>query len=134
MSFNADHKDYHQPSKSSSNDNTSAKSCAALIQDVGEDDSVSSLNLFVDKVDLPPSSYPDSLEKLWDEEEDPEERKIVTKVVPSACHHYLDVLSRVKAEKPPSHCACDHHIELKGSLPPVGLIYSLSNQESDFKT
>ncbi|MBW0503084.1 hypothetical protein O181_042799 [Austropuccinia psidii MF-1] len=53
------------------------------------------------------------------------------KVVPSAYHQYLDVFSKVKAEKPPPHHACDHHIELEGSLPPVGVIYSLSNQESD---
>ncbi|MBW0580883.1 hypothetical protein O181_120598, partial [Austropuccinia psidii MF-1] len=37
----------------------------------------------------------------------------------------------VKAEKLPPHRACDHHIELEGSLPPVRVIYSLSNQESD---
>ncbi|MBW0516928.1 hypothetical protein O181_056643, partial [Austropuccinia psidii MF-1] len=37
----------------------------------------------------------------------------------------------VKAEKLPPHRACDHHIELEGSLPPVGVIFSLSNQESD---
>ncbi|MBW0469558.1 hypothetical protein O181_009273 [Austropuccinia psidii MF-1] len=43
----------------------------------------------------------------------------------------LDVFSKVKSEKLPPHCACDHHIELEGSLPPVGVIYSLSNQESD---
>ncbi|MBW0561923.1 hypothetical protein O181_101638 [Austropuccinia psidii MF-1] len=53
------------------------------------------------------------------------------KVVPSTYHHYLDELSKVKAEKLPPHRACDHHIELEGSLPPVGVIYSLSNQESD---
>ncbi|MBW0524160.1 hypothetical protein O181_063875 [Austropuccinia psidii MF-1] len=34
-------------------------------------------------------------------------------------------------QKPPPHCACDHHIELEGSLPPVGVIYSLSTKESD---
>ncbi|MBW0550705.1 hypothetical protein O181_090420 [Austropuccinia psidii MF-1] len=53
------------------------------------------------------------------------------KVVPSVYHHYLDVFSKVKAEKLPPHCTCDHHIELGGSLPPVGVIYSLSNQDSD---
>ncbi|MBW0466098.1 hypothetical protein O181_005813 [Austropuccinia psidii MF-1] len=36
------------------------------IQDVGEDNSVSSLHLFFGNMDLPPSSYHDSLEKLWD--------------------------------------------------------------------
>ncbi|MBW0461781.1 hypothetical protein O181_001496 [Austropuccinia psidii MF-1] len=37
----------------------------------------------------------------------------------------------VKAEKLPPHCSCYHHIDLEGSLPPVGVIYSLSNKESD---
>ncbi|MBW0532107.1 hypothetical protein O181_071822 [Austropuccinia psidii MF-1] len=53
------------------------------------------------------------------------------KVFPSSYHQHLDVFSKVKAEKLPPHCTCDHHIELEGSLPPVGVIYSLSNQESD---
>ncbi|MBW0488700.1 hypothetical protein O181_028415 [Austropuccinia psidii MF-1] len=53
------------------------------------------------------------------------------KVFPSVYHHYLDVLSKVKAEKLPPHRTCYHHIKLEGSLPPVGVIYSLSNQESD---
>ncbi|MBW0508338.1 hypothetical protein O181_048053, partial [Austropuccinia psidii MF-1] len=29
------------------------------------------------------------------------------------------------------HHACDNHIELEGLLPPIGVIYSLSNQESE---
>ncbi|MBW0585021.1 hypothetical protein O181_124736 [Austropuccinia psidii MF-1] len=82
-------------------------------------------------MDLPPSSYHDSLEELWDEKEEPEEVETVLKVVPSVYHQYLDVFSKVKAEKLPPHRACDHHIELDGSLPPVGVIYSLSKQESD---
>ncbi|MBW0528447.1 hypothetical protein O181_068162 [Austropuccinia psidii MF-1] len=53
------------------------------------------------------------------------------KVFPSSHHHYLDVLSKVKAEKIPPHHACNHHIELEKSLPPFGVIYSLSNQESE---
>ncbi|MBW0481266.1 hypothetical protein O181_020981 [Austropuccinia psidii MF-1] len=68
---------------------------------------------------------------LWDQEEEPEEIETVLKVVPPAYHQYLDVLSKVKAEKLPPHHACDHHIELEGLLPPVGVIYSLSNQESE---
>ncbi|MBW0467852.1 hypothetical protein O181_007567 [Austropuccinia psidii MF-1] len=106
ITFNADHKDYYDPSKSFSNDFSSAKSCAALvgysrtpsfpsyvhipslnshqsllssrdkvfkeIQDVGEYNSVSSLHLFFGNMDLPPSSYHDSLEEFWDEEEEPE--------------------------------------------------------------
>ncbi|MBW0483261.1 hypothetical protein O181_022976 [Austropuccinia psidii MF-1] len=43
------------------------------IQDFGEDNSVSSLHLFFGNMDLPPLSYHDSLEELWDEEEEPEE-------------------------------------------------------------
>ncbi|MBW0503309.1 hypothetical protein O181_043024 [Austropuccinia psidii MF-1] len=42
------------------------------IQDFGEDNSVSSLNLFFGNMNLPPSPYHDSLEELWDEEEEPE--------------------------------------------------------------
>ncbi|MBW0517940.1 hypothetical protein O181_057655 [Austropuccinia psidii MF-1] len=41
------------------------------IQDVGEDNSVSSLHLFFGNMDLPPSSYHDSLEELWEEDEEP---------------------------------------------------------------
>ncbi|MBW0549652.1 hypothetical protein O181_089367 [Austropuccinia psidii MF-1] len=79
-------------------------------------------------MDLPPSSYHDFLEDLWDEEEEPE---TMMKVFPPVYHQYLDVFCKVKEEKLPPHCACDHHIELEGSLPPVGVIYYLSNQESD---
>ncbi|MBW0493604.1 hypothetical protein O181_033319 [Austropuccinia psidii MF-1] len=82
-------------------------------------------------MDLPHSSYHDSLEELGDEEEEPEEVETMTKVFPLAYHQYLDLFSKVKEEKLPPHCACDHHIELEGSLFPVGVIYSLSNQESD---
>ncbi|MBW0461083.1 hypothetical protein O181_000798 [Austropuccinia psidii MF-1] len=67
---------------------------------------------------LPPSSYNDSLEGLWDAEEDPEDIETLMKVFPSAYHQYLDVFFKVKAEKIPLHNACDHHIELEGSLPP----------------
>ncbi|MBW0479773.1 hypothetical protein O181_019488 [Austropuccinia psidii MF-1] len=101
------------------------------IQDVGEDNSVSSLHLFFGNMDLPPASYHDSLEQLWDEEEELEEIETVMKVVPSTYHQYLDVFSKVKAEKNPPHHACDHHIEQEGSLPPVGVIYALSKQDSD---
>ncbi|MBW0530903.1 hypothetical protein O181_070618 [Austropuccinia psidii MF-1] len=80
-------------------------------------------------MDLPPSSYHDSLEELWDEGEEPEEIETLMKVVPSDYHQYLDVFSKVKAEKIPPHRAHDNHIKLEGSLPQVGVIYSLSNQE-----
>ncbi|MBW0468631.1 hypothetical protein O181_008346 [Austropuccinia psidii MF-1] len=101
------------------------------IEDVGEDNSVSSLHHFFGNMDLLPSSYHGSLEELWDEEEEPEEVDTVMKLVPSDYHQYLDVFAKLKAEEFPPHRACDHHIQLEGSLPPVGVIYSLSNQESD---
>ncbi|MBW0570162.1 hypothetical protein O181_109877 [Austropuccinia psidii MF-1] len=165
VTFNTDHKDYDDPSKSFSNDYSSAKSCVALvddsrtpslpssvhilsfnshtsflssrdevfkeIQDVGEDNSVASLHLFFGNMDLPPSSYYDSLEELWDEKEEPEEVETMMKDFPFAYHQYLDVFSKVKAERLPPHCACDHHIKLEGSLPQVGVIYALSNQDSN---
>ncbi|MBW0461227.1 hypothetical protein O181_000942 [Austropuccinia psidii MF-1] len=43
----------------------------------------------------------------------------------------LKEIKDVKAEKLPPHRACDHHIKLEGLLPPVCVIYSLSNQESE---
>ncbi|MBW0576063.1 hypothetical protein O181_115778 [Austropuccinia psidii MF-1] len=74
--------------------------------------------------------FKDIKDEQWDEEEEPEEIETVLKVVPPAYHQYLDVFSKVKAEKLPPHRTCDHHIELEGLLPPIGVIYSLSNQES----
>ncbi|MBW0581125.1 hypothetical protein O181_120840 [Austropuccinia psidii MF-1] len=82
-------------------------------------------------MDLPPLSFHASLEEQWEEEEEPEEIEAVLKVAPPAYHQYLDVFSKVKAEKLPPHWACDDHIKLKGILPPIGVIYSLSNQESE---
>ncbi|MBW0525645.1 hypothetical protein O181_065360 [Austropuccinia psidii MF-1] len=118
ITFNSDHKDYSDPSKSFHNDLSSAKSCAALVGDsrttsfpssvhipsiispqslqlsgkevfkeiqyVQEDNSVSSLHPFFGNMDLPPSSYHDSLEELWDGEEEPEGIETVMKVVPSS--------------------------------------------------
>ncbi|MBW0554617.1 hypothetical protein O181_094332 [Austropuccinia psidii MF-1] len=101
------------------------------IKDVGEDVATSSLNLFQGDMDLPPLSFYASLEEQWDEEEEPEEIETVLKQVPPSYHQYLDVFSKVKADKLPPHHACDHHIELEGLLPPVGVIYSLSQNESE---
>ncbi|MBW0482489.1 hypothetical protein O181_022204 [Austropuccinia psidii MF-1] len=90
------------------------------IEAVGEDNSISSINLFLGNVDLPPSSYHDSLEELRDEEEEKKEIENLMEVLPCAYHQYLDEFSKVKAEKLPPHWAHDHHIKLKGSLPPSG--------------
>ncbi|MBW0555850.1 hypothetical protein O181_095565 [Austropuccinia psidii MF-1] len=67
-------------------------------------------------MDLAPLSFHASLEEQWDEEKDPEEIETVLKVAPPAYHQYLDVLSKVKAEKLPSHRAYDHHIKLEGNV------------------
>ncbi|MBW0503443.1 hypothetical protein O181_043158 [Austropuccinia psidii MF-1] len=80
-------------------------------------------------MDLTPLSFHASLEEQWDEEEETEEIETVLKVVPPAYCQFLDVFSKFKAEKLPQHHTCDHHIELEGLLPPVGVIYSLSNKE-----
>ncbi|MBW0584326.1 hypothetical protein O181_124041, partial [Austropuccinia psidii MF-1] len=64
-------------------------------------------------MELPASSYNDSLEELWDEEEELEEIETVMRVVPSAYSHYLDVFSKEKEEKLPPHHACDHHIKFQ---------------------
>ncbi|MBW0552757.1 hypothetical protein O181_092472, partial [Austropuccinia psidii MF-1] len=60
------------------------------IQDVGEDNSVSSLHLLFGNMDLPPLYYHDSLQELWDEEEEPEEEETVLKVVTFVYHQYLE--------------------------------------------
>ncbi|MBW0520616.1 hypothetical protein O181_060331 [Austropuccinia psidii MF-1] len=100
------------------------------IKDFGEDLAISSLHLFQGDMFLPPLSFHASLEEKWDEEEEPEEIETVLQVVPPAYHQYLDVFFKVKEEKLPPHCPCDHHIKLEGLLSPIGVIYSLSNQES----
>ncbi|MBW0519141.1 hypothetical protein O181_058856 [Austropuccinia psidii MF-1] len=101
------------------------------IKDVGGDVAISSLDIFQGDMDLSPLSVHSSLEEQWDEEEYPEAIQTVLKVVPPAYHQYLDVFSKVKAEKLPPHHTCDNHIELEGLLPPIGVIYSPSNQESE---
>ncbi|MBW0492235.1 hypothetical protein O181_031950 [Austropuccinia psidii MF-1] len=101
------------------------------IKDVEEDVSLSSLHLFKGDMDLSPLSFHASLEEQWDEEEEPEEIETVLKVVPPAYHQYLNSFSKVKAEKLPPHRASDHHIKLEGFLAPVGVIYSLSYQNSE---
>ncbi|MBW0536185.1 hypothetical protein O181_075900 [Austropuccinia psidii MF-1] len=100
------------------------------IKDVGEDVAISSIHLIQGDMDLPCLSFNASLQEQWDEEEEPEEIEAVMKVVPPAYHQYLDVFSKVKSEKLPPHCASYHHIKLEGLLPPVGVIYYLSNNES----
>ncbi|MBW0511507.1 hypothetical protein O181_051222 [Austropuccinia psidii MF-1] len=100
------------------------------IKDVGEDLAISSLHLFQGDMDLPLLSFHSSLEEQWNEEEEPEEIETFFKVVTPAYHQYLDVFSKVKVEQLPPHHACNHHIKLEGLLPPVGAIYSLSNQYS----
>ncbi|MBW0527073.1 hypothetical protein O181_066788 [Austropuccinia psidii MF-1] len=80
-------------------------------------------------MDLPPLSFHASLEEQWGEEEELEEIETVLKAVPSAYHQYLDVFSKVKAEKTPPHRTCDHHIEMEGLLPPA---YISENVEKGF--
>ncbi|MBW0571905.1 hypothetical protein O181_111620 [Austropuccinia psidii MF-1] len=60
------------------------------VDNVGEDNSESSYNLFHGNVILPPSYCNESFDELWDEEEGPEEVEIVIEAVPSANHNNLD--------------------------------------------
>ncbi|MBW0503513.1 hypothetical protein O181_043228 [Austropuccinia psidii MF-1] len=82
-------------------------------------------------MDLPPLSFHASLEEKWVEEEEPEEIETLMGGLPPSYHKYLDVFSKVKVEKLPPHCTCYHHTKLEGLPPPVGVIYSLSNIESE---
>ncbi|SOV01837.1 uncharacterized protein UDID_18810 [Ustilago sp. UG-2017a] len=51
-------------------------------------------------------------------------------IIPQEYHQYLDVFSRVKADKLPPHHTYDHQIPLEeGKSPPFGPIYSLSEHE-----
>ncbi|MBW0505929.1 hypothetical protein O181_045644 [Austropuccinia psidii MF-1] len=100
------------------------------IKEVGKDVAIATLHLFQGDMDLPPLSFHAFLQDQWNEEEQPEEIETVLKVVPPAYQKSLDVFSKFKEEKLPPHCACDHHIELEGPLPPFGVLYSLSKNES----
>ncbi|SPC67775.1 related to Gag-pol polyprotein [Ustilago sp. UG-2017b] len=51
-------------------------------------------------------------------------------IIPPEYHQYLDVFSRVRADKLPPHRTYDHHIPLEeGKSPPFRPIYSLSEHE-----
>ncbi|SOV07708.1 uncharacterized protein UDID_19391 [Ustilago sp. UG-2017a] len=51
-------------------------------------------------------------------------------IIPQEYHQYLDVFSRIKADKLPPHHTYDHQISLEeGKSPPFGSIYSLSEHE-----
>ncbi|MBW0568988.1 hypothetical protein O181_108703 [Austropuccinia psidii MF-1] len=95
-----------------------------------KDVSISSINLFQGAMELPALSFHASLEEQWDEEEEAEEIETVLREVPPAYHQYWNVFSKVKEMKLPPHHSCDYQIEPEGSLPPVGVIYSLSHHES----
>ncbi|MBW0460911.1 hypothetical protein O181_000626 [Austropuccinia psidii MF-1] len=111
--YDLGHKDSGGINSSTINDFSTASNSVALLRDI----------------DLPPLSFHASLEGQGDDEEETEQIETVLKVFPPAYHHYLDVFSKVKAVKLPSHRACDHHIELEGLLPPA---YISENLEKGF--
>ncbi|MBW0468085.1 hypothetical protein O181_007800 [Austropuccinia psidii MF-1] len=102
------------------------------IKDVGEDVAISLLHLFQGDMDLPPLSFNSSLEEQCNEEEEPEGIENVLKVLPPAYHQYLDVISKVKSGKLPPHSTFNHHIELKGLLPPALWANISENVEKGF--
>ncbi|MBW0461242.1 hypothetical protein O181_000957 [Austropuccinia psidii MF-1] len=137
ITYESSHKDSSSINSSTSNDLATASLLLLRdevfkdIKNVGDNSAICSLHLFQGDMDLPPLSFHASLEEQWDEEEEPEEIETVLKVVPPAYLKYLDLLSKVKAEKLPPHQACDNHIELEGLLPPLGVIHSISNEDSE---
>ncbi|MBW0545143.1 hypothetical protein O181_084858 [Austropuccinia psidii MF-1] len=84
ITLNPDHKDYYDPSEYSSTFVSSSNTCAAVsllsprdevfkdMKDVGEDNSISPLQLFHGNVYLPHSSYHESLERFCNREEEQE--------------------------------------------------------------
>ncbi|MBW0544935.1 hypothetical protein O181_084650 [Austropuccinia psidii MF-1] len=115
--FNSDHKDYYDPSNLFSNYSSSAKSCEALVGD-------SITPLFPSSVHIPPlnshTSLLSSRDKVFKDIQDVGEDHSV-----SSLHLFFGNM-----DLPPPR-TCGHHIKLKGSLPPVGIIYSGSNKESN---
>ncbi|MBW0473199.1 hypothetical protein O181_012914 [Austropuccinia psidii MF-1] len=83
------------------------------IKDVEEDVAISSLHLFQGDMDLPTLSFHASLEEQWDEEEEPEEIETVLK------RNFLNTAPVIIT------------LNWRVYLPPIGVIYSLSNQESE---
>ncbi|MBW0527443.1 hypothetical protein O181_067158 [Austropuccinia psidii MF-1] len=101
------------------------------IKDVGEDVAISALHPFQGDMNLPPLSFHASLEEQWNDEEVPEEVKTFYEGSPSCLSPSFVFFSKVQAEKLPPHHANNHNIKLDSLLPPVGVIYSLSNLESE---
>ncbi|MBW0526603.1 hypothetical protein O181_066318 [Austropuccinia psidii MF-1] len=111
ITFNADHKDYYDHSKSFSNDFYSTKSCAALVGD-------SRTPSFPSSVHIPSLHSHQSLLSSKDE---------VVKEIQDVGED-----NSVKAEKIPPHHNCDHHIELEGSLPPEEALRQLNQLKEVF--
>ncbi|MBW0555418.1 hypothetical protein O181_095133 [Austropuccinia psidii MF-1] len=135
ITYDSGHKDSSGITSSTSNDFSTAVNSVALVGELKTPSLPPSVHIPsiipFQGYGVPHLSFQASLEEQWDEEEEPEEIETVLKVVPPAYNQYLDVFFKVKAEKLPPHCACDHHTELEGLLPPVGVIYSLSKNESE---
>ncbi|MBW0527635.1 hypothetical protein O181_067350, partial [Austropuccinia psidii MF-1] len=91
------------------------------IKDVGEVVARYSLHLFQGDMDLSPLFFHASLEETWDDEEEPKEIEALLKVFSPSYHHSLNLFSNMNAEKLPPCCACYHHIEMEGLLPPEAL-------------
>lgn len=69
---------------------------------------------------------------FFDPDEDQDDIEAILRTVPSEYHEFLDVFSKVRAERLPPHRPYDHSIDLVDGvdLPTVGPIYSTSAAES----
>ncbi|MBW0495873.1 hypothetical protein O181_035588 [Austropuccinia psidii MF-1] len=133
ITYDSGHKDSSGIISFTSSDFATAVNSAALVGELNTPSLPPSVHI---PSIIPSQSLLPSIDEVFkeikdDEEEDPEEIETVLKVVSPAYHKYLDVFSKVEAEKLPPHHLCDHHIELEGLLPPVGVIYSLSKNGSE---
>ena len=68
---------------------------------------------------------------LFDDDEEPDAIEDILRVVPKDYHDYVDVFSKVRAERLPPHRSYDHKFEFDGPLPPAGPIYSVSKPEQE---
>ena len=65
---------------------------------------------------------------LFDDDEDPDEVENILSAVPKEYHDFIDVFSKVRAERLPPHRFYDHKFEFEGPLPPPGPVYSVSKK------
>ncbi|MBW0569786.1 hypothetical protein O181_109501 [Austropuccinia psidii MF-1] len=122
ITYASSHKDSSGISLTTGNEFSTDPNSVALVDELNKHSLAFSVHIppIIPSQSLLPSrdelSFNAILAEQPDEEEELEEIETVLNVVPHVYHHYLDVFSKMKAEKIPPHFSCDHHIELEGLL------------------